>query len=87
MNVLTINPRFLTLKECEQVSVFASCCRYDADDSIEGDKYECEELSHQPPIIQEWFDQWCGEASAEYNLHPDDNRDRLWQKFCEVVGR
>jgi hypothetical protein len=83
MNVLTITPRFLTVAECRQVWEFGFSIL--CDQNLNDD--DVKPLNDQPPIIQEWFDQWCGEASAEYNLHADDDRDELWQKFCEVVGR
>jgi len=86
MNVLTIGNRPLTKHECVRVSMFIDRCVYDfsqdRDPSI-----DLERLESQDAFIQEWFDLWCGEASVEHNLHADDDRDLLWEKFCEEVAR
>jgi hypothetical protein len=81
VRVLTVNPRFLTVEECAEVYFFHQ------EIQLEGLEGKVRDDRDQPPVIQEWFDQWIGEAIAEYNLHPDDDRDELWAKFCEVVGR
>jgi hypothetical protein len=80
--VLTFTPGFLTVEECRCVSWFYNYCA-ELREGVE--TIEISE-SNQPDIIQEWFDQWCGEASVEHNLHPDDDRQELWQKFCQEVG-
>lgn len=84
MNVLTIGNRPLTVQNCEDVAVFKMECQAGLLESFEG---RSTSLEHQPEPIQEWFDLWCGEASVEHNLHADDDRDLLWEKFCEEVAR
>lgn len=84
MNVLTIGNRPLTKHECQRFYIFRACCAYDQDPD---EPLNPEALESQDAFIQEWFDLWCGEASAEHNLHADDDRDLLWEKFCEEVAR
>ena len=80
MYVLTSRPSYLSIRECAQVVFFSVGCK-------DVDRYpETSDESMQQPIIQEWFDQWCGEASVVLNLHPDDDRQELWDIFCSEVA-
>lgn len=31
--------------------------------------------------VQDYFDTWTGEVSAQTGLHPDDDREELWERF------
>ncbi len=83
MIVLTRNNQPLTITECQRVYTFRACCAYDQDPVTPCDP---EKLEGQDTFIQEWFDLWCGGASVEHDLHPDDDRDQLWELFCKEVA-
>jgi hypothetical protein len=71
------------LNECAKISEFWDLCYVN---SSQPGLFNLPERD-QPPIIQEWFDQWRIEASTRYGLHADIDREMLWKKFQEVLGQ